>query len=56
MVLIMVFGQAEAVKFSSFIIMTLEDTTMELNYHKLPQHIHDDRNSLDYTLCGDYIV
>ena len=56
MVLIMVFGQAEAVKFSSIIKMILEDTTMELNNHKPPQHIHDDKNGLDYTLCGDYYL
>ena len=56
MVLIMVFGQAEAVKFSSIIIMILEDTTMELNNQKLPQHIHDDKNGLNYTLCGDYYL
>lgn len=46
MVLIMVFGQAEAVKFSSIIIMIWEDTTMELNNQKLPLHIHDEKNGL----------
>ena len=29
---------------------------MELNNQKLPQHIHDDKNGLNYTLCGDYYL
>ncbi len=29
---------------------------MELNNQKLPKYIHDDKNGLDYTLCGDYYL
>ena len=30
---------------------------MERNHeNKLPLHIHDEKNGLDYTLCGDYYL
>ena len=27
-----------------------------MNTNHLPQHIHDDTNGLNYTLCGDYYI